>query len=478
MSGIKLVNSEDFVILNKKNDSYVISNTKQWIFLSTFTKAYLLIDFPYGKLETPIDVKFVYNQDFMLSNDLDFKYKYIQPIGNLEIGNLNHQYNKIPFTGSLNGNNFIIKNINLIDCENTGLFGVMRSATVRNLILQNIVIQSSQYAGGLVAKGYDIVLSNIKIVGNIFINGNKTGILAGLLEANCENILICVDGEINSQARENVTAVFPGDASGLISYYFHGSLENTSVISNINNSPGLFYDINGRIKNIGLISFNTITRPFFNKSNYYQISNCYYFQLNTNTLPPIQDSYNSFYRNLSNDILISDETDLNLIGWIKIDDFYYSTEIINYSNENLETDLIKYYDWSSEKTNIDGFYIGKNLKIYHNNMIFSEPYSRENILNQCKNMEKDFINEQNLIEKYNMEILHNRKEKMNKLLQIFKEMDLLDIAKNDELSDNNSTESELSETTNINSFNRNIRFDAQKMALEQINKLNMERINQ
>lgn len=481
MSGIKLVNMGDSIILNKKNDSYIISHTKQWIFLSIFTKAYLLIDFPYGKLETPIDAKFVYNQNFILTNDLDFNYKYIYPIGStslsLETEN-NNQYNKIPFTGTLNGNNFTIKNINLIDCENTGLFGVMRTGSIKNLILHNIVIQSGQCVGGLIGKGFDVQLSNIKIIGNIFINGNKSGILAGLLEATCENITICVDGEINSQSQ------------GLISYYFYGSMENTCVISNINNSPGLFNDINGRIKNTGLISFSTILKPFFNKSNYYQISNCYYFQLNNEPLPPVHDAYNSFYRNLSNETLFSDETEMNLIGWTKIGDFYYSNQIINYSNENLETNLIKYYDWLNESTNIEGFYIGKNLKIYHNNKICSEPFSKDNLLNHIRIMEKEYINEQNLIEKYYVENLQIKKDKMNKLLKIFKEMDLIDEAKNNipngmytqqdgyDFTENNSSDSEISEITNTGTFNKNIRYDAKNLAIEQIKKLNMERHNQ
>lgn len=482
MSGIKLVNSGDFIILNKKNGSYVISDTKQWIFLSKFTQAYLLIDFPNGKLETPIDAKYVYNQDFVLSNDLDFNFKYILPIGaslssekshnerNLEIGNLDNPCNKIPFTGSLDGYNYSIKNINLIDCENTGLFGVMRSSKVKNLVIQNVVIQSGQYVGALVAKGFDVEISNIKIIGNIFINGNKSGILAGLLEANCKNIFLCVNGEINSQSK------------GLISYYFYGSMENINVISKITNCwqqmcPGLFNDINGRIKNIGLISFNTITKPFFQKSNYYQICNCYYFQLNNEPLPQIQDSYNSFYRNLSNEIQISDETELNLIGWIKIGDFYYLKDMINYSNENLETDLIKYYDWSSDKTNFDGYYINKDSKIYHNNQIISEPYSRETLLKYCKLMEFELIQEQNINLKHSMENLQIRKDKLAKLLQIFKEMELLDNPVN-QLSDVDSSDTDRSEIANLNTFNRNIRIDAKKLALEEINKLNSDRVNQ
>ena len=70
--------NRDFVILNKNaNSAYVISTVKDWIFLTKFFSAKILTKHPKGQLETIVDRKFVYNQNFELNSDLDFKFRYI-----------------------------------------------------------------------------------------------------------------------------------------------------------------------------------------------------------------------------------------------------------------------------------------------------------------------------------------------------------------------------------------------------------------
>ena len=87
------------------NNNYLIENVKQWIFLTKFDKSYLITLFPKGEIETTVDKKFIYRQDYILINDLNFKYRYILPLGNFTDNN-------IPFTGIFDGNNHIIKNLN------------------------------------------------------------------------------------------------------------------------------------------------------------------------------------------------------------------------------------------------------------------------------------------------------------------------------------------------------------------------------
>ena len=77
MSKLKLEYNNEVVIINKNNNFYVIENVKQWIFLTKFEKSYLITLFPKGEIETSVDKKFIYRQDYILVNDLNFKYIYI-----------------------------------------------------------------------------------------------------------------------------------------------------------------------------------------------------------------------------------------------------------------------------------------------------------------------------------------------------------------------------------------------------------------
>jgi hypothetical protein len=125
MSGIKLEYNQESILIQKHNNIYQINCIKQWIFLTKFKKAYLIIKHPYGFVETVIDKKFVYNQDYELVCDLDFNYRYIYPLGNFFENKDYYLIDIVPFTGTLNGNNFTIKNINIINCKYNGLFGVI-----------------------------------------------------------------------------------------------------------------------------------------------------------------------------------------------------------------------------------------------------------------------------------------------------------------------------------------------------------------
>ena len=85
MGGIKLEYFNEHIILYKNDTSkyYQIRTIKDWIFLTKFFKAYLITNYPNGEIETIVDRKFVYNQDFELGSDIDFKYRFILPLGNI-----------------------------------------------------------------------------------------------------------------------------------------------------------------------------------------------------------------------------------------------------------------------------------------------------------------------------------------------------------------------------------------------------------
>ena len=208
MGFLKIEFYNNFEYLEKKNDFYIIDTIKKWIFLTKFNNSYLIINYPNGKIETVVDKKFIYNQQFMLGGYLDFNYRYIFPLGNQNYKENTYPNTTVPFTGLLDGNNFILKNINLINCNNNGLFGVVFGAKIKNLTLQNIVINDGIHNGGLVSKANGTILDNIKIIGNIIMKGENCSCFASYLLGESTNIQICVDGEILSHNKSLVSNNF------------------------------------------------------------------------------------------------------------------------------------------------------------------------------------------------------------------------------------------------------------------------------
>ena len=104
MSCLKLEYYNNFEFFEKKDDSYVIDTIKKWIFLTKFNKSYLIINHPYGQVETEVDIKFIYNQNYILGCDLDFNYRYIFPLGNQKYKENTYPNTTVPFTGNFNGN--------------------------------------------------------------------------------------------------------------------------------------------------------------------------------------------------------------------------------------------------------------------------------------------------------------------------------------------------------------------------------------
>ncbi len=238
MMSLKLEYNKDWVILNKTNlNSYVITEAKDWIYLTKFSSARLVTKHPRGQLETIVDRKFVYNQDFELGSNIDFKYRFILPLGNIT-NKTCYPNGTNQFTGNFNGNNFTISNINLVDCDNNGLFGSISSSTIKNLRLENVVISGGIDNGTLAGKATNVEVENVTIIGNLLITGKNCSGFIGSFEGSGKNVNICVDGKIESTHKKS-----------LVSNIFYGSLENFCIISNLSNEVSCFSLINGKLKN-------------------------------------------------------------------------------------------------------------------------------------------------------------------------------------------------------------------------------------
>ena len=216
MSSIKLEYNTEHVIISKINNKFQINTIKQWIFLTKFNRAFVLIEYPNGYVQVSIDHKFIYCQDYELTTDLDFNYRYIFPFGTSIKKVPSYPNNTLPFTGTLNGNNHTIRNINIIDCGNNGLFGFVNGGTISNLTLSNVIISEGTYSGSLIGRAYNADLLNIKIIGNLLLGGENAGCLAGYYEGNIKNVSICVDGEITATNKSLLAYYFDESAASLL----------------------------------------------------------------------------------------------------------------------------------------------------------------------------------------------------------------------------------------------------------------------
>ncbi len=85
-----------------------------------------------------------------------------------EVIDLNSQNNQLwtpigvsgkPFKGSFDGNGVVIRNMKVSTLECAGLFGNVVSSGIKNVVLEDVVIESSHYAGAVVGYAYSDVIN-------------------------------------------------------------------------------------------------------------------------------------------------------------------------------------------------------------------------------------------------------------------------------------------------------------------------------
>ena len=99
-----------------------------------------------------------------------------------------------PFTGTFDGNGKIITGlyINRPTMDNVGLFGYLKAATIKNIVLKDCSINANSYVGTLVGYGNEITFNNI-VVHNTSVeaaNNYAGGICGYCTEANISNLEI------------------------------------------------------------------------------------------------------------------------------------------------------------------------------------------------------------------------------------------------------------------------------------------------
>ena len=194
------------------------------------------------------------------------------------------------FTGELNGNGYVIKNLTINNStkDNQGLFGTIDSALIQNIGLQNVNVTGRTNVGGLVGLN-DGTISNAYVIGSINgtdyvggIVGSNSGKINNVYSAGSINADNMYAGGISGSNFDTITTAFSaatiegkgviggisGDNWGLISKaYFSNSLTGSSTVGALvgdNRNGRIQYarydsDLAGDISGVSLGSSSGIT---------------------------------------------------------------------------------------------------------------------------------------------------------------------------------------------------------------------------
>lgn len=150
------------------------------------------------------------NKYFKQTQDFDMKSLEFTPIGT-----------KYFFSGNYDGNNKSISNLNILgdnNNDNIALFGGVSRGTISNVIIDGnftSTISGREYAAGIVAKGWDVILQNCKNNAKIDVSSEYA---AGIM-ASCAGICVITNcsntGEIHS-ANKSHTYSYSGGIVGMV----------------------------------------------------------------------------------------------------------------------------------------------------------------------------------------------------------------------------------------------------------------------
>jgi|GEM_PF-3341179 len=164
-----------------------------------------------NRISTPNDLRGLESNvdgSYILDNDIDMA---------------SESWNQFNFSGTLDGNGFSILNLNINHTgDRGGMFNNIDGATIKNLGLQNVTVNTPDaWAGGIAGNSSNSNITNCYVTGTISSNGFAGGILGHSENTNLTR----------SYSTANVTG--RDHVGGLIGHMNTGSIENCYVDADI-----------------------------------------------------------------------------------------------------------------------------------------------------------------------------------------------------------------------------------------------------
>ena len=163
-------------------------------------------------------------------NGIDTKGKYYQLMNNIDLSGYDNDSdetngnwnpignNQVLFKGTFDGNGKIISNLEIILPEESfvGLFGNVNSATIRNLGLENVLIEGNESVGGLVGEQSSGTITQSYVTGRVTGKDYYVGGLVGYSS-----------GTIITQSYVTGEVIGDGNVGGLVGYQAGASSQIT-----------------------------------------------------------------------------------------------------------------------------------------------------------------------------------------------------------------------------------------------------------
>lgn len=189
---------------------------------------------------------------YKLGADIDLKGVDFTPIGNADTG---------AFSGSFDGNGYVIKNLSIDGGKYVGLFGY-NEGNISNIKIQNIDAQGSRFIGGIVGDNEgnikDCAVESGQIIGTEFLWNARVGGICGINNGNLE-------GDFSNAAKIEVQ-IATGETNGIggIIGYNQATLEMSA-----HNEGGISFNksASATIAIGGVIGWNMAEIKLKNSSN-------------------------------------------------------------------------------------------------------------------------------------------------------------------------------------------------------------------
>ena len=168
-----------------------------------------------------------------------------------------------PFKGTFDGGNFTVSNFTVKQQEgHAGLFGYVRSTTIKNLKVENVEIAANHYAGAIVGQGYCRIenchVNNVNITLTTKNNdlGDKAG---GIIGQNCEGTLY-----VKNSTANNVTIKGYRDLGGIA-----GMAHDNNIVSGCSaNNISLVQDLSVNYQPTTPVTLGGVVGRFGNNVTY------------------------------------------------------------------------------------------------------------------------------------------------------------------------------------------------------------------
>jgi hypothetical protein len=129
------------------------------------------------------------------------------------------------FTGTLDGQNYIISNLYINNSNNdTGLFGIIYYTEIANIILENVDFTTSQFSGGLVGVNNNSTINNCHTSGSIISDEVSVG---GLVGYNDSGIINNSHSACNTSGGYRVGGLVGNNNGNITNSYSEGNVSTT-----------------------------------------------------------------------------------------------------------------------------------------------------------------------------------------------------------------------------------------------------------